>query len=239
LTNTGYLLCKRHGSLVYSVTTPSRHQEPDTAAEQAFIVSEFRNRQFIAVFCYDKTLSAMTGRPPLLGHRYSTCLLPLDLSDDQLMTEEPELGQIKNRLDTYGWNTLREVYASTEARAFLLINLVREDILETSLSTSNDSSELIKEYVYRESKRSQIQDRCADIIRRCDAIYTRFPQSIRFNAKQHLSTIAHLFPRRIGLRLIYLHFLFLLERLSISHTKASAQRLVDLATQLLDDVLTL
>lgn len=33
--------------------------------------------------------------------------------------------------------------------------------------------------------------------------------------------------------------LFLLARLRISRTKASAQRLVDLATQMLDDVLTL
>lgn len=33
----------------------------------------------------------MTRTPLLLGYRYSTYLLPLDLSDDQLMTEEPEL----------------------------------------------------------------------------------------------------------------------------------------------------
>lgn len=46
-------------------------------------------------------------------------------------------------------------------------------------------------------------------------------------------------PRQIGLHLVYLHSLFLLERLSISRTHAGGQRLVDLAIQILDDVLTL
>jgi len=54
-----------------------------------------------------------------------------------------------------------------------------------------------------------------------------------------MPTTAHIFPRQFGLHLIYLQCLFVLERLSISRTHASAQRLVDLAIQMLDDVLIL
>lgn len=155
------------------------------------------------------------------------------------MAEEPEMSDIRSRLDINGWNISGEVYAATWARALLLINLIREEVLEISLCISNDCSELMQEYMYPETKRKHVQERYADIIQRCDAVYTRFPQTIRFDAKEPLPATAQVFPRQICLHLIYLHCLFLLERLLILRTQASAQRLVDLATQMLDDVLIL
>lgn len=52
-------------------------------------------------------------------------------------------------------------------------------------------------------------------------------------------TTAHIFPRHVGLHLIYFHCHFLLERFSNSRTNPSGQRLVDLAIEMLDEVLTL
>lgn len=239
MTVLGYLLWKRHGSLVSSVTALGLHRDHDVANPRAFIVSELRKRQFIAIFCHDKTIAAFTGRPPLLSRRYSTCQLPLDLSDEQLMADEPELSQIKKRLDTNGWNTSGNVYAATWARALLLINLIRDEILEISLCISNERSELVQEYIYPVPKQTHVLERYADIMLRCDAVYTRLPQSIRFNTNGPSATTASIFSRQINLRLTYLQCLFMLERVYVSHGHASAQRLIDLATQMVDDVLIL
>ena len=201
------------------------------------MASELRKRQFIGVFITDKTLATMTGRPPLLSRRYSTCQLPLDLSEEQLMADEPELSHIRSKLDSDGWNTSGEVYPSTWARALLLMNLIREEVLEMSLSISNDCSELMLEHLYPEPERKDAQERCADLIRRCVEMYDRLPQSVRYDPSEPVGTNAHVFPRKVGLHMLYLHCQFLLERLCVSRTHASSQRIVDLAMQMLDDVL--
>ena len=186
----------------------------------------------------DKTVSTLTGRPLLLGRRYSTCQLPLDLSDEQLMAEEPELSRIRDQLDNNGWNTSGEVYASIWARALLLINLIREEVLEISLGISNDCSELLPEYSYSEPKQARIQHHINDLERRCEEVYACLPQSVRYSIGKDLSS-PQVFPRKVAFHLLFLHCLFLLERLSISRIKSSGQRLVDLAIQMMDDVLIL
>lgn len=62
---------------------------------------------------------------------------------------------------------------------------------------------------------------------------------MRYNLKQPILTTAHIFSRQVGLHLLYLHCHFLLERLSVSQTNSSGQRLVDLAIEMRDGVLTL
>lgn len=154
------------------------------------------------------------------------------------MADEPEINSAKSKLDANGWNTSGQVYASTWARALLLMSLIREEVLEISLSISNDCSELLAEYTYPEPKLSKTRQNCSRITQRCEELYARMPESVRFKAGS-IHTTAHIFPRQIGLHLVYLRNLFLLEKLSISRTHASGQRLVDLAIQMLDDVLTL
>lgn len=85
----GYLLWKRHGGLVSSATAIGLHREPKEDYPDTFLASELRKGQFIGVFVTDKTMGAMRGRPPLLSRRYSTCELPLDISEDDLIADEP------------------------------------------------------------------------------------------------------------------------------------------------------
>lgn len=73
------------------------------------------------------------GRPPALSRRYSTCKIPLDLSDAQLMAGSQELEGLKSRLDPNGWNTSGEVFPNTICRAWMLMSLIRDEILELSL----------------------------------------------------------------------------------------------------------
>lgn len=155
------------------------------------------------------------------------------------MADEPELSHIKSRLDSKGWNTSGKVYNSTWARALLLMTLIREEVLEISLNISNDCSELMLEHICPEPKQTETRERCSKISRRCQELYALMPLTISYNPENSLPTTAHILPRQIVLHLVYLHCLFLLERLSISRTQANGQRLVDLAIQMLDDVLTL
>ena len=222
-----------------SVTALGLHREPKDAYPDNFMALELRKRQFIGVFVTDKTMAAMSGRPPLLSRRYSTCHLPHDISDDELNAAEPRLSEIKSKLDSHGWSTSGEVYPSTWARGLLLMNIIREEVLEVTLDASNECSEPMLEYMHSEQGSVDAKLRCSDLSKRCDDFYARLPQKIRYAPKQPIFTTAHIFPRQVGLHLLYLHCHFLLERLSVSRTNSSGQRLVDLAIEMLDDVLTL
>ena len=85
------------------------------------------------MFVADKQLATFMGRPPALSRRYTTCKIPLDLSDAQMMAEGHELEEIKSRLDPNGWNTCELVYPNTVCRAWMKMALVRDEILELSL----------------------------------------------------------------------------------------------------------
>jgi len=125
---------------IYSaVTAIGLHREielaysPQAAISPSFMVSEFHRRLFCAVFIMDKQLATFIGRPPALSRRYSTCKVPLDLSDTQMMTDGEELEEIKSRLDPNGWNTSDGVYPNTIFRAWMTMSLIRDEILELSL----------------------------------------------------------------------------------------------------------
>ena len=94
----------------------------------------------------DKGLATFTGRPPSLSRRYVNCQLPLDLSPDELMAEGEVLSQAIARLDSDGWNTDGEVYSSTVIRAWTLLSLVRDEILELSLGPVTQSNTSGRQY---------------------------------------------------------------------------------------------
>ena len=68
-----------------------------------------------------------------MSRRYTTCHLPLDLSETQMMAEGEELEMYKGRLDAYGWNTDGKFYPNTTLRAWMIMALIRDEILELSL----------------------------------------------------------------------------------------------------------
>jgi len=50
-----------------------------------------------------------------------------------MMTDGEELEGIKARLDPNGWSTSGEVYPNTVCRAWMMMSLIRDEILELSL----------------------------------------------------------------------------------------------------------
>lgn len=97
------------------------------------MVSEFRRRLFCYVFITEKQLATFMGRPPALSRRYTTCQIPLDLSDDEIMSEGEDLELIRSKLDPNGWSTSGKLYPSTTCRAWMFMSLIRDEILEISL----------------------------------------------------------------------------------------------------------
>lgn len=103
------------------------------------MVSELRKALFQSMFLIDKQLATFTGRPPTLSRRYCNCQMPLDLTEDELMAEGEELAQIVAKLDADGWSTTGKVSRTTIDRAWALMSLIRDEILELSLGPSDQS----------------------------------------------------------------------------------------------------
>ncbi len=114
------------------------------------MVSEFRRRLFCYIFIGDKQIATFMGRPPALSRRYITCHTPLDLSDEELMAEGEELEAIKGRLDPNGWNVDGKCYPNTICRAWMMMALIRDEILELSLGPPIEShtTETRREWVF-------------------------------------------------------------------------------------------
>lgn len=118
------------------------HQNVDADESTPFFLREMRKRSFGAASALDKGLATFLGRPPHLTRHYCAYQLPLDLSDTQLMMDGDDLTRALGRLDSKGWNTDSEIYSATLNRAIMLLNIIREEVLEISLGHSFNSLEL-------------------------------------------------------------------------------------------------
>ncbi len=107
-------------------------------AETPFFLAELRKRVFISAYGRDKQVASFLGRPPRLSYRYCKMDVPLDLSDEQLFLEGPELTSCLLSLDEDGWNTTGNLYRTTWQRVWFQHCRVREDILEIALGSGDD-----------------------------------------------------------------------------------------------------
>lgn len=100
------------------------------------ISSEMKRRQYSLHFNCDKIVSTFTGRPPLLGSRFATTPLPLDISDEELLNSEGKSLADSPNIDENGWNNRGQIYSVTLHRAKMMINLIKEQILEIALQST-------------------------------------------------------------------------------------------------------
>jgi chromatin structure-remodeling complex subunit RSC3/30 len=66
--------------------------------------------------------------------RYCSVNLPYDLTDEELIAPIELRDRAIARLDKDGWNTDGQLGRQTWARVKLLVNSIREDVLELSLA---------------------------------------------------------------------------------------------------------
>lgn len=89
----------------------------------------------IATFAIDKILATFLGRPPLISWRYCDIQIPLDLSFEEMLLEPSLLQEKINRLEENGgWNQEGTIRKGAWARVSLFKSILRERVLELSLS---------------------------------------------------------------------------------------------------------
>lgn len=94
------------------------HQEVNSKGLPFFLV-EIRKRLVASAFAHDKWLAAFLGRPPRLSYRYCVVQLPLDLTDQQLLSHGPDLEAALATLDSEGWSKGTRVQRRTWTRAWV------------------------------------------------------------------------------------------------------------------------
>jgi hypothetical protein len=110
------------------------HQEIKADGQVPFFLAELRKRLRALIYAAEISIATFLGRPPRLSHRYMNLDPPLDLTDPQLFSEDPqELAVAIARLDEQGFNRDGEIRHVSWIRSSISFMIRREDILELSL----------------------------------------------------------------------------------------------------------
>ena len=120
-------------------TALGMHRDADADPRKVNVSSEMRRRIYAAVFNIDKVNSTLTGRPPMLSYRYSSTPLPLDLSDEQLLSDPASLIESVERLDANGWSNDGQIYSTTILRARTSFSIIRGEILDIALCSTGEN----------------------------------------------------------------------------------------------------
>lgn len=105
------------------------------SAEVPFWLAEFRKRSLAAVYAIEKAMCTFVGRPPRISRRFCMIELPMDADFEEIVKEGPERDRVLASLDPAGWNTDGKFRTASAARKFVMVNLIREEVLELSLGT--------------------------------------------------------------------------------------------------------
>lgn len=112
------------------------HQE---STDVPFFLREMRKRTMVGAYGADKTIATFLGRPPLVGWRYCDIPLPLDLSCEEIVAEPEIRDAALSKLSTDGWNQEGSLRKGAWPRVTLLASIMREKILEVSLSRKSEN----------------------------------------------------------------------------------------------------
>ncbi len=134
----GLLVWRLHHDMVAVATAIGLHcyQESSTVT----LRSEMTKRLSACCFWNDKEIAMFTGRPPALSHRYFSCPLPLDLSEDALFEGGDKLEREVEAPDEFGWSAGEEIYDSTICRAMMTSALIQDEVMELFVGNSSQFS---------------------------------------------------------------------------------------------------
>lgn len=128
------------GENIATATYLGIHAIPYDPAYAPNASSEAQRRLIAQVFVIDKVAAAFSGRPPLLSSRYMLTPLPLDLSDEALMSDADTLASEVQALDENGWNRKGDCHSATIVRARRLLMTVKDKIMEMALGSPMSAS---------------------------------------------------------------------------------------------------
>ncbi|KAF2720008.1 hypothetical protein K431DRAFT_250073 [Polychaeton citri CBS 116435] len=136
---TSFLAYRRMGEVCDYAVALGLHQEKRVDAQTPFWLCQTRVRLFALAYSYDKFQATHLGRPPRLSRRYCAVQLPLDMSDEEICSDEPALSAALAGLDKDGWNSSGLRHRHTWKRAWQRLLPLREDILEFASATHDES----------------------------------------------------------------------------------------------------
>lgn len=124
---------RRHGDNIALLTYLGLHALHDDKPYIPTAAKEVRRRLVSQLFVIDKVAASFSGRPPLLSRKYMLTPLPLDLSDETLMSDPETIAEAVEALDENGWNRKGERSASTIVRARAKLARVKDEVMEVAL----------------------------------------------------------------------------------------------------------
>ncbi|KAJ5618987.1 Transcription factor [Penicillium lagena] len=127
---------RKLGELSTAVFALGLHQE---SSNLPFFIREMRKRVLVAAYAMDKTLATFLGRPPLISCRYCDIEFPLDLSCEEIAAPPEVRNAAIAKLTPDGWNSEGSLVKGSWARVYFLTSILREKILELSLSRQSDN----------------------------------------------------------------------------------------------------
>jgi hypothetical protein len=101
---------------------------------------EMSTRLIECCFWSDKEIAMFTGRPPAWSHRYYSCPLPIDVSDEVLMKGGEKLRYEIDSLDENRWNAKGKVHDAMVCRSMVLSVALVDEVLELFIGNSNQWS---------------------------------------------------------------------------------------------------
>ncbi|KAJ5796726.1 uncharacterized protein N7518_005266 [Penicillium psychrosexuale] len=159
--NSDYRVWQNLGDLSTIVYAFGLHQSGEDIEENfPFFLVEIRKRVMVCAYAIDKELAISLGRPPRICSRYCSLPLPLDISYDKMVLPRSEGEKEMQNLDAHGWNTEGDLTVGVRLRVVLLTSLLRENILELSLSPTTQHIAARVEFVshYRLSYIDKVTD---------------------------------------------------------------------------------
>ncbi|KAL4742408.1 hypothetical protein BDV11DRAFT_19833 [Aspergillus similis] len=131
------------------------HQfDQDLVESFPFFLLEIRKRVMVCAYAIDKELATSLGRPPRICSRYCHLPLPLDLTYSEIITQ-PNKDAALLTLTADGWNCEGNLTVGVRLRIALLTSLLRESILELSLSPGTQHIQARAERLIEQSRHTQ------------------------------------------------------------------------------------
>ncbi|EXJ86997.1 hypothetical protein A1O3_03954 [Capronia epimyces CBS 606.96] len=212
-----------HGELISTVTTMGMHIESKRSQARTDLSIEMRRRVFSSIFIMDKILATFTGRPPLLSHRFTSTLLPLDISDEALLAGDDSIAASVASLDD-GWSTNGMFHPSGMLRARRSLATIRSEILDEALGQSS---------LYKTNRDLlELRQRSKQLYSTLPSVFVHRLEDYTMPEKPMSENFA-----RFNLRLEYLYSMFLLEKLISKHQQSSGQEVFDICREILSLVL--
>ncbi|KAL5122023.1 hypothetical protein ACEQ8H_000239 [Pleosporales sp. CAS-2024a] len=131
---------RRMGEIITAMYAVGMHCESEAAGSEPIFLRESRRRMHACVYRYDKIMALFLGRPPMMTWRYSDRRMLLDLSDEDVCSDDPEvLNEAIMGLSIEGWNNHGKIYPASYFRLRCQHAVYKERLLEQSLAGEKDS----------------------------------------------------------------------------------------------------